>query len=193
MQETHFNRTTFCLSALLVSSFAAASAHAQEPPRAESASAEERAVVRPSPRPTGEGFGLGLDQGLFGSAFAQGLGVRIPILAPYAIAVRGMSAFGDRAGQTEWDAGGRLEFIGHSPVFLNLVRLYGGGGPEVLTRVTGGTGDKTVIGGGGQVGAEFFLGPAMSFFLEVGGHAGNALYGGATALGGIMFYPFTGS
>jgi hypothetical protein len=142
--------------------------------------------------PAGRGFALGFDNGLFGRAYEQGFRLRVPILEHFALGLRGVSAFGERGGDLAWHLGGRAELIGHSPVYLNLVRLYGGGGPEVTTRVQGTGGDKTLIGGGGQFGFEFFVGPKMSFFAEIGGRAGDDLTGGGTAIAGMMLYPFAG-
>jgi hypothetical protein len=106
--------------------------------------------------------------------------------------LRGISTFGAMEGDTRWELGGRLEIVGHTPVFLDLVRLYGGGGPEIAARASGPGEKKAAWGGGGHFGFEFFLKPQMSFFTEIGGHAGNELTGGGTALAGMMFYPFTG-
>jgi hypothetical protein len=141
----------------------------------------------------GRGLALGFDNGVFGRGYEQGLRIRIPILEHFAFGLRGVSAFGDRSGDFTWYVGGRAELIGHSPVFLNLVRLYGAGGPEVVTRVHGSGGDKTLIGGGGQFGFEFFLQPKMSFFVEIGGRAGDDVTGGGTAIAGMMLYPFSDS
>jgi hypothetical protein len=157
-----------------------------------SAAAQEPDVAKPKPTPTGRGVGFGLDNGLFGRAYAQGLRVRFPLGDQFAFNLRGISTFGMAEDEARWELGGRAEFIGHTPVYYNLVRLYGGGGPEIATRVAGpGPRDKTRFGGGGHFGFEFFLTPGMSFFAEIGGHAGDGLTGGGTVLGGMMFYPFT--
>jgi hypothetical protein len=149
----------------------------------------DRAPTAPSA--AGRGFAFGLDNGLFGSAYEQGFRLRVPVLEHFAIGLRGISAIGDRAGEGTWSVGGRAEIIGHSPVYMNLVRVYGGGGPEVMTRLEGIGGDKTAIGGGGQFGFEFFMNPKFSFFAEIGGHSGDATNGGGTALAGLMLYPFS--
>jgi hypothetical protein len=133
-----------------------------------------------------------MDNGLLGRAYGQGLRVRLPLGEHFAVSLRGLSAMGERAGDFTWYAGGRGEIIGHTPVYLNLVRLYGGGGPEVVTRLQGSTGDKTIVGLGGQFGFEFFLSPGFSFFAEIGGRAGDDLHGGGTVLAGMMLYPFSG-
>jgi hypothetical protein len=164
-----------------------------------SASAQETAarsqsgdVAQPSPRPTGRGVGLGVDNGVFGRAYEHGLRFRIPILEHWAVNLRGLSVLGERADELHWYLGGRLDVVGHGPVYLNLVRLYGGGGPEVLARVQGSTDEKVLIGFGGHFGVEFFLNPKMSFFTEIGGHSGNDLTAGGTALAGLILYPFSG-
>ena len=167
--------------------FTASAAHADEaraPASPDAARAEDRG--------TGRGVSLGFDNGLFGRAYEQGVRLRVPILEHFDLALRGVSAFGDREGELGWYAGGRAEIIGHSPVYLNLVRVYGGGGPEVTTRLQGSGGDKTLIGGGGEFGFEFFVSPRISFFAEIGGRAGDDLTGGGTAIAGMMLYPFAG-
>lgn len=156
------------------------------------ASPESSEIARPSTTPAGRGVGLGSDQGLFGRAYAQGVRFRIPVFEHFAFNLRGISTFGHVGSDVRWELGGRAEIIGHTPVYLNLVRLYGGGGPEVAARVSGPGPRSARFGGGGHFGFEFFLSPAVSFFLEVGGHGGDELTAGGTALAGVMLYPFTG-
>lgn len=157
------------------------------------ARAQDKAdVVRPSEQRTGRGVGFGMDNGLFGRAFEQGARVHFPVLSFMDVNLRGISTLAPTEGDTRWELGGRLELVGHTPVFLNLVRLYGGGGPEIAAHASGPGEKKAAWGGGGHFGFEFFLRPQMSFFTEIGGHAGNELTGGGTALAGMMFYPFTG-
>ncbi len=146
----------------------------------------------PAPPPAGRGVAFGLEQGLFGRTYEQGLKVRLPLGEHWGVHLRGLSAFGEFGGETNWHVGGRAELIGQSRVFLNLFRLYGGGGPEVTARAAGSLGDKTSIGGGGQFGFEFFHHPNMSFYLEIGGHSGSEVTAGGTAIAGMMFYPFGG-
>jgi hypothetical protein len=162
----------------------AGSASAQEP--------EDADVAKPKATPAGRGVGFGLDNGLFGRAYAQGLRVRFPLGDHFALNLRGISTFGPGGEQDRWEVGGRPELIGHTPVYYNLVRIYGGGGPEVATRIAGqGPPDKTRFGVGGHFGFEFFLKPGMSFFAEIGGHSGDELTVGGTVVAGMMFYPFT--
>ncbi len=149
-------------------------------------------VVKPSERRTGRGVGFGMDNGMFGRAFEQGVRVRLPILDFMAVNLRGISTLAALENKTRWELGGRVEVIGHTPVYLNLVRLYGGGGPEIAMHTLGPGEKKARFGGGGHFGFEFFLKPTMSFFTEIGGHAGNDQTGGGTVLAGMMFYPFTG-
>jgi hypothetical protein len=154
--------------------------------------AKEPDVVKPSSSPAGRGVAFGFDNGLFGRAFEQSARIRLPIAEYFAVNLRGISTFGPMADDTRWELGGRVELVGHTPVYLNLVRLYGGGGPEVAARATGPGDKKTAFGGGGHFGFEFFLKPSMSFYAEIGGHGGNELTAGGTAVAGMMFYPFTG-
>jgi hypothetical protein len=77
-------------------------------------------------------------------------------------------------------------------VFLNLLRLYGGGGVQVFAPVTGTNSSKASVGGGGAFGFEFFLNDRLSWILEVGGSSGAAgsNSSGATVTAGLQFYPF---
>lgn len=183
MNTTSFSRFVLACAAIL---FAPAVAHADEPAQPEAPTAP-----RPSESRTGRGVAFGVENGLFGRAFEQGLKLRIPVLEHWDVGLRGISTFGEQAGDTTWYVGGRLDIVGHSPTYLNLVRLYGGGGPEVFAKANG-VGDKLLVGGGGHFGFEFFLNPKMSFYAEIGGHGGNELTAGGTAIAGMMLYPFSG-
>jgi hypothetical protein len=154
---------------------------------------EQADVAQPPKGSLGKSVGLAFDNGLFGTSYEQGVRLRIPVLRHFALNLRGISTLGSIAGNETWRLGGRLEVIGHTPVYLNLVRIYGGGGPEVTTRLHGTSSeDKTLISGGGQVGFEFFAGRSVSFFAEIGGHGGDEATGGGTVLAGVMLYPFAG-
>ncbi len=143
----------------------------------------------PWTEPSGEGFGFGYASGSWGGEWTQELRLRIPIYRFIAMGLRGI-AVGSL--QTErWDLGGRIELIGQPPVFLNLVRLYGGGGLQVFRPVSEVDDPKTSIGGGGHFGFEFFMGAGMSWILEIGGSSGvgDSRAAGATIIGGVNFYP----
>jgi hypothetical protein len=92
-----------------------------------------------------------------------------------------------------YHAGGRLELVGRSPVFLNLVRIYGGGGVDLFSAFGNGVSHQAVVSGGGEFGFEFFLQRRFSFYLEVGGHGGidSGLPGGETVVAGMNLYPFS--
>jgi hypothetical protein len=155
---------------------------------------EELARVRiPWSDDSGKGFGLAYDNGSWGNQWMQGLRLKIAFHDHFGANLRGIAlfgsapSFGDRI-----DLGGRLEFYGCSPVFLNFVRLYGGGGLSVLSPVHGVADAKVAIGGGGYFGFEVFQLPWMSWILEVGGNSGSqdSFGAGATITAGIQFYPF---
>lgn len=146
--------------------------------------------MMPSTAPTGRGLSIGFDNGLFGDGFGQGLRLRIPFGRNWGLAVRALSVMDDQGpDQFQWALGGRLEIVGQSPVYLNLVRLYGGGGPQVIRGMRGEGRGTTSLGGGGQFGFEFFQSPRFSLFFEVGGQGGNNRFSGATVLAGLNFYP----
>ncbi|MBN1607032.1 MAG: hypothetical protein JW940_10390 [Polyangiaceae bacterium] len=152
-------------------------------------------VTAPWPEPTGKGVGIGAELGAWGRAFDTGVRFRIPFPfwgGRWGVMLRGLvlSVPGD-TGQVPVDMGGRLDLYGQSPVFLNLVRLYGGGGVQTFYEVQGPPRRDVSLGGGGQFGFEFFMSPHYSFWLEVGGSGGRQRFmAGATLLAGIVAYPF---
>ncbi len=158
--------------------------------------------------PTGKGVAFGLEEGGWSGAFGSGLRVHIPFVNFFGATVRGMfltspsttniSSPNSTTAPTlttvlNDHAGGRIDLIGRSPVFLNLVRIYGGGGVEVFCAVGSGVNHQAVVSGGGQFGFEFFLQRRFSFYLEVGGHGGvdSGLPGGETVVAGMNLYPFS--
>lgn len=149
-----------------------------------------------SPRPawteeSGRGVALGYENGLWGSLFVQGLRVRVPFGASWGLVGKGLFLH-QTTGEYRGDAGGRLDLYGSSPVLLNFVRLYGGGGPYVMHVVTGAGSKEVQIGGGGHFGFEFFMKPSFSWVLEVGGGSGvDGRGGGGTAVAGFQWYPGT--
>ena len=90
------------------------------------------------------------------------------------------------------DLGGRVEVYGTSPVLWSRARLYASAGPQVFYSVAGITRAKPVVGGGGQIGMEVFLGSTASFFAEVGATSGlqDGWGAGGTAMLGVTFYPW---
>lgn len=156
-------------------------------PLAAAADAPPAALTVPWLGPTGQGIGIGYEFGQLGQGFAQGLRLKVPIDGHWGIALRGLTAIADDP--KRWSAGGRLDIYGQSPVFLNMVRIYGGGGGQVFHQIRGDHQGETRIGGGGQFGFEFFMAPHIGFFLEVGGAGGGHLIGGATVMTGMTIYP----
>jgi hypothetical protein len=162
--------------------------------------------------PTGKGVSIGLEEGGWSGIFGPGLRVHVPFITTiggvnggsFGATLRGVFLSGaDSAPEAvpSNHVGGRLELVGRSPVFMNLVRLYGGGGLDLFSgigttygfnsdtplcpgpvpkNVSGptfstscpGASHKAVLSGGGEFGFEFFLHRRFSFFLEVGGWAG---------------------
>lgn len=145
------------------------------------------------------GLGVGVDNGLWGSSYAQSFKVDVP--------------FGWRAGQFlgmrirrtvvhaqidgHWDGviNTGLELFGRSPVWFGLLRTYGGGGAWLGLRpalIDPGRGaDLWGIGGGGHFGVEFLLVPWASLQIEIGGQSAAHRLGvdaGASVMAGVMFY-----
>ncbi len=147
------------------------------------------------------GVGIGLRQGLWGSAFGQSLHIDVPfgrrvgqfvgarVQATIAHSVSETTDGGER-----WDpvTFGGLELFGRSPVMGGIVRIYGGGGLFVGGRpVPTSEGKQFGIGGGGHMGIEAFASERMSFSVEVGGQSPIHALGhdaGASVMGGIQFY-----
>jgi hypothetical protein len=145
------------------------------------------------PEQSGQGVSLAYESGLWGSWWQQGLRVGVPFDRHFAVHLRAVyvsdTSVEEDASCTA-DVGGRLDFIGRSMPFFNVLRLYGGGGIQVFEPVFATEGRNTQIGGGGHFGFEFFCTPHYSFFLEVGGQGGKPSPG-ATILAGMAFYPWT--
>ena len=157
--------------------------------------------------PTGKGVSIGLEEGGWSGSFGTGLRVHIPFVSFFGATIRGLFLAAPSTSNVvnpadrnmtqlstvlNEHAGGRIDLIGRSPVFLNLVRLYGGGGVEVFSALGAGVDHTAVVSGGGEFGFEFFLQRRFSFYLEVGGHGGvdNGLPGGETVVAGMNLYPF---
>ncbi len=140
--------------------------------------------------PTGQGISIGLEEGGWAGVYGSGLRVHIPFVPFFGVTARGLFTNGASSSNAEF--GGRLDLVGRSPVFLNLVRLYGGGGVEVFSEMESGL-RTPHLSGGGQFGFEFFLQRWMSFYLEVGGHGqvDANLPGGETVVAGMNLYPFS--
>lgn len=144
--------------------------------------------VPPWTEPSGGGVGFGYQHGSWGGHWTQELRVKFPLGKAFKLAVSGV--YLNDAAASKNNFGARLLLMGGTPVYLNLIRIYGGGGPEILFDV-GAPSPSPVIGGGGFFGFEFFMNPKMSFFTEIGGRGGRD-YGGATISAGLNFYPWAG-
>jgi hypothetical protein len=160
--------------------------------------------------PTGEGVSIGLEEGGWSGVWGSGLRVHVPFVSSiggahqgsFGATVRGLVLTGSNTSTASTPAdhfGGRLDLVGRSPVFLNLIRIYGGGGVEVFSAFGQPPCPRapcpgvTNVSGGGQFGFEFFLHRRFSFYLEVGGHGGvdKGLPGGETVIAGMNVYPFS--
>jgi hypothetical protein len=142
--------------------------------------------------PDGALVDVGYANGVWGSAFAQALILKVPVHPNFGVVLRPMALY-DTTSRV--DLGGRVEVYGASPVFLNFARIYGGGGVHVFDAVSGVSNPTPTWGGGGHFGFEFFYVPRSSFFIEIGGtsYAQGNVAGGGTAMAGITFYPFGSS
>ena len=143
--------------------------------------------------PSGEGLALGMSVGSWGGAMATGIRARVPLHHAFGLQLQvlTLARTGEQAENNgRLDVGGRLEFYGASPVFLNLVRIYGGGGISVFYPVIGVPTAHPMIGGGGHFGFEFFNSEHFAYYLEVGGNSGSmgAFGSGPTIMTGMHFY-----
>jgi hypothetical protein len=145
--------------------------------------------------PRGRALSFAYENGLWGGTFEQGLRVKIPVHPNWGFVLRPIYLH-DMEGPTyRGDIGGRLELYGASPVFLNLARIYGGGGVQVFDAIAGLPNAHLTTGGGGHFGFELFYMPQSSFFFEIGGTSGaqGGVGAGGTAIAGVTFYPFAES
>lgn len=141
---------------------------------------------------TGHGFSFGIDEGGWSGNFLTGVRVKVPLLGDHLGLVLRPNFVSSNTGPN--NVGGRIDIIGQSDVYLNLIRLYGGGGVELYALVGGGSKVHSVsVSGGGQFGFEFFLSRYSSFYIEIGGHGAvdATLPGGLTVVTGMNFYPWT--
>jgi hypothetical protein len=143
--------------------------------------------------PTGKGVAIGYDIGLWGRAMGQSLRIRVPFLRQHwCLVTRALGAVGPKGNDgtaRALDYGGSFELQGQSDVYLNLIRLYGGGGVEVVHGYRGADRGHTTWTGRYEFGFEFFLSPRMSFTLEVGGNGfGTSLTEGPTVFAGLNLY-----
>jgi hypothetical protein len=152
-------------------------------------SARAQEAAAPWGAPNGGAVSIGYANGLWGSAFAQALVIKLPLHPHFGFVVRPMAVYEE---SSRVDVGGRVELYGASPVFLNFARIYGGGGVQVFDAVAGLPSAKPTVGGGGHFGFEFFYTPRSSFFIEIGGTSPlqGSVGGGGSAIAGVTFYPF---
>jgi hypothetical protein len=142
------------------------------------------------------GLGIGIDQGFWGSGFAQGihLDIPFPVIGQFVgVRARGLVAWGP-FDATEVDPAlfGGVEFFGRSPVVFGLARIYGGGGVHIGGRPHPTTDTDTFgVSGGGHLGVEVFGTPWMAYAVEVGGQGnvhGDGIDAGASIMGAVRFY-----
>jgi hypothetical protein len=190
-------QSTILLTATTLATAAAAEPAARSsPPSATDESGEvaagETARVRlPWSEPSGTGIALAYDAGLWGSAWTQSIRARLPLHDQFGVATRGLIAFPDVGDETLIHLGARLELYGHTPVMLNVIRLYGGGGPQLFYPVDEAGDGEARWGGGGHFGFEFFISPGFSWILEIGGNGSSIEeLTGATVMAGLNLYPF---
>jgi hypothetical protein len=144
------------------------------------------------------GVGIGFDQGLWGHAMGQSLKLSIPfgkrIGQFFGVRLRGFMVHDVWNGTPDGAFGGGLELFGRSPVFLGLLRIYGGGGLWAGGRPFRPMGDTTsvwAIGGGGHFGLEVVLQPRLTISFEVGAQSGlhaRRIDVGPSVMAGFMFW-----
>src|SRR5262249_42175985 len=152
---------------------AASSARAQSVTSTSSDDFESIKLRVPWTGDAGTSFAFTYENGSWGGEWVQGVRVHVPFGRNFAMNARGLML--GEVGKDRWDLGARIDLVGQSPVFLNLVRLYGGGGVQVFRPVTSvpSANRKTTWGGGGHFGFEFFFAQWMSWILEIGGNSGS--------------------
>jgi len=140
------------------------------------------------------GVGIGYDNGLWGSRFAQGLKVDVPLgnrLGQFlGVRARGTLVHNDANAQFAPVAMGGLELFGRGPVLLGVLRVYGGGGLYYGGPV-GGEAAPATLAGGGHYGVEFLVSRRASFSFEVGGQGPlhpQEIDAGASVMAGSTVY-----
>lgn len=144
------------------------------------------------------GVGLGYANGLWGSSFGQSLRVDVPFgrkvgqFAGVRVEGRLIHPPAGTGGFYDPVVHSGLSFWGRGPVWLGLVRVYGGGGAWVGVRPNPVEGEQLGFSGGGYFGVEFLVASRMSFTFEVGGqgpaHRFRQDDAGGSAMAGFMVY-----
>jgi hypothetical protein len=138
---------------------------------------------------SGQGVGLGVENGLWSHQFGSGVRARVPLGQTLALNLRGIVLHGFEGDASRTDLVGRLDLCGGPPVVLNVLRPYGCAGGSVGRRLAGPGDPALTYGFGGLVGLETFFGPRLSLYIEIGGNGGNVdAQSGGTAVGGLLFY-----
>lgn len=140
--------------------------------------------------------GLGIDMGLWGTGFGQGVKADIPFGSDigryWGMRLRYTMAQGAATNDFDSVMFGGLELFGRSPVMLGLIRVYGGGGVYAGARPSVSDGTRRAgVSGGGHMGIEVMSSHWMSFTLEVGGQGPvhvHRIDAGPSIMGGMMFY-----
>ena len=139
---------------------------------------------------SGGTLAVGIGVGSWGGVFTQTLEIHAPFMDYFGASLKLASLMDWNVERS--DMGGRLELFGSTPVYLNIMRLYGGGGIQIFYPIDGVPDKELSFGGGGHFGFEFFLNSRFAWTLEVGGSsgAGGSFGAGATILGGCRAYLF---
>lgn len=154
----------------------------------------------PAQAPSGRGVGFGLD--FFGASSADtdielDVSVVIPFSSLFALRMRPTAYYSSNE-SGGWAAGGKLEAVFRSPVMLNLVRVYAGGGPAIFYGLSGPSAHEVDgnwfagdIDGNWFVGSEIFVSSKFAVHWELG-TSGGALSTGAGPYTdvGLTVYPF---
>ncbi len=136
--------------------------------RAQSTAADPAA---PSSSAFRGGAAVGIDMNSMAAELAPGLTLLIPVSRLVAINARPM-ALGTSG---NLDVGGRLEVQLRSPLYLRVLRVYFGTGPQGFTEVRGGELHQKDFSGGWDVGTEIFLSPRFAVHWEMGTSGGGVL------------------
>jgi hypothetical protein len=141
------------------------------------------------------GVGIGMDHGLWGTRYGSSLKLDLPfghgkIGKVFGVRLRSVVVHNDDDGQFSPIGMAGAELFGRTPVFLGLVRLYGGGGfyygkPLAIE------GAEPALIGGGHYGMEFAASPRLAFTLEVGGQGPihpDEVDAGASVMAGTTVY-----